>query len=75
LLIENGLEVTSNKNKYRVISRDKYGGRNHNTETDDKSFERVEHFIHLGTNVKNQNYIEEEIKSKIKSGNACSHSV
>jgi hypothetical protein len=35
----------------------------------------VEHFKYLGTNLKNQNYIEEEIKSIIKSGNACSHSV
>jgi hypothetical protein len=44
LLIETGLEVTSDKNKYRVMSRDQYGGRNHNIKTDNKSFERVEHF-------------------------------
>jgi hypothetical protein len=75
LLIETGLEVSFDKNKYRVISRDQYGGCNHNIKTDNKSFERVEHFKYLGTNLKNQNYIEEEIKRRIKSGNACSHLV
>ena len=29
----------------------------------------------LGTTLTNQNYIEEEIKSRLKSGNACCHSV
>jgi hypothetical protein len=57
------------------MSRDQYGERNHNIKIDNKSFERVEHFKYLGTNLKNQNYIEEEIKSRIKSGNACSHLV
>ena len=74
MLIETGLEVTSDKNNYRVMSRDKYGGRNHNIKTDNKFFERVEHFKYLGKNLKNQNYIEEEIRNRIKSGNACSHS-
>ena len=66
LLRETGLEVTSDKNKYRVMSRDQYGGCNHNIKTDDKSFERVENFKCLGTKLKNQNYIEEEIKSNLK---------
>ena len=29
----------------------------------------------MGRNLKNQNYIQEEIKSRLKSGNACYHSV
>jgi len=29
----------------------------------------------LGTTLTNQNYIKEEIKSRLKSGNACYHSV
>jgi hypothetical protein len=33
----------------------------------------VEEFIYLGTTLKNQNYIQEEIKSRLKSGNACYH--
>jgi hypothetical protein len=35
----------------------------------------VEEFKYLGTNLTNQNSIQEEIKSKLKSGNACYHSV
>jgi hypothetical protein len=35
----------------------------------------VEQFRYLGTTLTNQNYIQEEIKSRLKSGNACYHSV
>ena len=35
----------------------------------------MEEFIYLGTNLTNQKSIQEEIKSKFKSGNACYHSV
>jgi hypothetical protein len=43
--------------------------------TDNKSFERVEQFKYLGTALADQNSIQEEIKSRLKSGNACYHSV
>jgi hypothetical protein len=33
------------------------------------------HLLDLGTNLTNQNSIQEEIKSRLKSGNACYHSV
>ena len=42
---------------------------------DNRSFERVEEFKYLGTSLTNQNSIQEEIKSRLKSGNACYHSV
>ena len=38
--------------------------------TDNCSFERVEEFKYLVTISTNQNYVPEEIKSKLKSGNA-----
>ena len=42
---------------------------------DNSTFERAEEFKYLGTTLTNQNYIAEEIKSRLKSGNACYHSV
>jgi len=43
--------------------------------TDNSSFERVEEFKYLGTTLTNKNSIQEEIKSRLKSGNACYHLV
>ena len=40
-----------------------------------KSIERVEHFKYLGTTLTNQNSTQKEIKSRLKLGNACYHSV
>jgi len=42
---------------------------------DNSSFERMEEFRYLGTNLTNKKSIQEEIKGKLKSGNACYHSV
>jgi len=42
--------------------------------TDNSSIERVEEFKYLGTSFTNQNSVQEEIKSSLKSGNACCHS-
>ena len=63
------------KTKYVVMSRDQNAGRSHSMKTDNSSIERVEQFKYLGTTLTNQNSIQEEIKSRLKSGNACCHSV
>jgi hypothetical protein len=43
--------------------------------TDNSTFDRVEEFKYLGTTLTNQNSILEEIKSRLRSGSACYHSV
>jgi len=42
---------------------------------DNSTFERVEEFKYLGTTLTIQNCIREEIKSRLRSGKACYHSV
>ena len=54
---------------------DQNAGRSHNIKIYNSSFERVEQFKYLGTTLRNQNSIQEEIKSWLKSRNACYHSV
>jgi hypothetical protein len=58
-----------------ATSLDQIVGQNHCIKFDNKSFEILEHLKYLGTTVTNQNSIQEEIKSKLKSGNACYFSV
>jgi len=58
-----------------VMSRDQNAGRTHSMKIDNSSFERVDEFKYLGTTLTNQNSIQEVIKSRLKSGNACCHSV
>jgi len=72
---ETGLEVRADKTKYMVMSRDQNAGKIHSVRIDNSTFERVEEFKYLGTTLTNQNSIQEEIKSRLKSGNACYHSV
>ena len=72
---EIGLEVNVYKTKYMVMSREQNTGRSHSIKTENRSFERVEEFKYLGTNLTNKNSIQEEIKSRLKSGNVCYHSV
>jgi hypothetical protein len=58
-----------------VMSRNQNAGHNCNINIDNKSFERVEEFKYFGATLTNRNSIPEEIKSILKSGNACYHSV
>jgi len=72
---EIGLEVSVDETKYMVMSPDQNAGRNHSVVIDNSTFERVEEFKYLGTTLTNQNSIVEEMKSRLRSGNACYHSV
>jgi len=42
---------------------------------DNISFEKVEQFKYLVTNLLNQNSVQEEIERRLKSGNPCHNSV
>ena len=57
------------------MSRDQNAGRSHNMKIENRSFEMVEEFKYLGKTLTNQNSMQEEIKSRLKSGKTCDHSV
>ena len=57
------------------MSRDQNAGRIQSVRIDNSTFGWVEGFKYLGTTLTNQNSIAEEIKSRMRSGNACYHSV
>jgi hypothetical protein len=54
-----------------VMSRDQNAGKNGYIQIGNESFKTVEQFKYLGTTLTNQNSTHEEIKSRLKSGNAC----
>ena len=69
------LEVNADKTKCMVMFRDRNAGRGHSVKIDNSSTERVKEFKYLGMTLTDQNSIQEEIKSRLKLGNACYHSV
>jgi hypothetical protein len=58
-----------------LLSRQKNVGQNGDIKIANRSFENVSQFKYLGTKVTNQNLIQEEIKRRLNSGNACYHLV
>jgi len=72
---EMDLEVNTDKAMYVIVSRSKKAEQNHNIKIDNKSFERMDQFRVLGITLRYQNSVQEKIKSRLKSGNACYHSV
>jgi hypothetical protein len=72
---ENGLEVSADKSKYMAMSRNENAERSYSMKIDNSSIERVEEFKYLGTTLTNKNSIQEEIKGRLKVGNACCHLV
>ena len=72
---EIGLEVSADKTKYMVMSRDQNAGRIQSVRIDNSTFERVEEFKYYGTTLTNENSIAKEIKARLRPGNACYRSV
>jgi hypothetical protein len=72
---EVGLEINVEKTKYVFLSRHQSEGQNPDIKIANTAFETVSQFRYLGTTVTNQNLIQEKIKRRLNSGNACYHSV
>jgi hypothetical protein len=53
-----GFEVTADKTKYIIVSRDKNVRRIHNIKNDKSTFERAEAFKYLGTNETDKSSIQ-----------------
>ena len=60
---EMGLEVGADKTKYMVTSRDQNAGRIHSFSVDNSTFERMELFKYLGTNLTNQYSITKKLRA------------
>jgi hypothetical protein len=72
---EVGLEINVEETKYMLLSRQQNVGQNRDMKIANRSFENVSQFKYLWMTATNQNFIEEEIKRRLNSGNACYHSV
>jgi hypothetical protein len=64
-----------NRSFENVLFRDQNAGQNREIKIGNRSFENVSQIKYLGTAVTNQNLIQEGIKRRLNSGNACYHSV
>jgi hypothetical protein len=58
-----------------LMSRYQKAGQKHNIKIVNRSFEDVTKFKYLGTTLTEKNCMNEEIKSRLNSGNACYHLV
>jgi hypothetical protein len=72
---EVGLEINVDKTKYSLLSRHQTVGQTRDLKIANRSFENVAQLKYLGTTVTNKNLIQEKIKRRLNSGNACYHSV
>jgi hypothetical protein len=72
---EVGLEIIIEKTKYMLLSRYQNAGQNRDIKIANRLFANVPQFKYLGTTVTNKNLIQEEIKRRLSSGNACYHSI
>jgi hypothetical protein len=58
-----------------LLSRHQNAGQNNDIKIGNRCFENVAQFRYLGTTITDQHSIQEEIKKRLNSGNACYHSV
>jgi hypothetical protein len=72
---EVGVEVNPEKSKYMLMSRSQMVGQMLNIKRANRPFEYFARFKYFGTTLTDQNRMQEEIKSRLNSGNACCHSV
>jgi hypothetical protein len=75
LVKEVDLEINIEKTMYMLLSHHQNEGQNRDIKIANRSFENVSQFKCLGMTVTNQNLIQEEIKRRLNSDNACYHSV
>jgi hypothetical protein len=67
--------VNQEKRKRMLMSRYQKAGQRQSIKIANTSFEDVAKFKYLGTTLTDQNCMNEEIKSRVDSGDACYHSV
>jgi hypothetical protein len=63
------------KTNYMLLSRHQNVCQNRNIKIGNRSFEKVPQFKYLEKSVTNRNLIQDEIKRRLNSGNACYHLV
>jgi hypothetical protein len=71
--MDDGAEINAEKSKYMNMSSHPNSGQYQNKRTANEQFENVAKFKYLGTALTKQNYIHDEIKSRLNSRNACCH--
>jgi hypothetical protein len=72
---EAGLEINTKKTKYMLLSSNQNAGQSYDINIANTCFENVSKFRYLGTTITNQNLIQEDMKKRLNSGNACYHSL
>jgi hypothetical protein len=70
---EVGQVANVRKTKYMLVSRHQNAVQNLEIKIANRLFENGSQFKCLGTTVRTQNLIQEEIKRRLKCGNACYH--
>jgi sorting nexin-29 len=72
---EVGLEINVEKPGNMLLSCHRNAGQNQDIKIANRPSENLSQFKYLGMTVTNKNFIQEEIKRRMNSGNACYHSV